>query len=240
MKRICFAIALLPFAACVVNPDDDDADTGADTENVSNTSPSTSSPSTSTTDDTQTGTGTTDPMTTGETDDPTTGGPGGLGFCVTNCETFEDCCEAAGVPMEMCMGDGLGGYACDENRCFGLGCADNMECEDLLGPTYGCSDSGTCIVPCETLDDCEMAAPGVYDTCDPDFGCTVEVEPFDCNEMGCTAPYVCDTDSGFCVECLEDADCEGGDYGPYCDTEINACACMSTEDCTFEIDVCEL
>lgn len=243
MKKICFAIGLLPFAACAASDDDDSSSTqGVDTEGASATNPSTSSPtsnpSTSTTDDTMTGTS--DDPTTGETDDPTTGGPGGLGQCDTVCSTFMDCCEAAGVPADNCMEDGIGGYVCEDTECYVLGCADDMECQDLfMNDAYACNnDTGGCYIPCESLDDCEMVVAGFYDTCDPELGCTTTPDPFDCNETDCPVG-VCDTETGACVECLEDADCEGSDYGPYCDTEINLCACMSDEDCAFELDACE-
>ena len=246
MKKICFAIGLLPFAGCVVDSTDDD-DVGGTEPVDTDSGPSTSNPSTSnpstTTDDTQTGTGsTTDDPTTGETDDPTTGGPGGLGQCDTVCKSFMDCCEAAGVPTENCMEDGIGGYACEDTECFVLGCADAMECQDLfMNEAYDCNtDSCSCFIPCETLDDCEMVAMGVYDTCDADLGCTITPEPFDCNKTPCPEGVVCDTDSGACVECLEDGDCASSDYGPYCDTEINLCACMNDDDCAFELDACEL
>lgn len=243
MKRIVFAIGLLPFGACVVDSsDDDDNSTNADTENVSNTNPSTTNPSSSsTTDDTDTATTEPDTSSGSESGSSESGEPTGLGTCDTVCRTYTDCCEAAGVSEEMCMDGGLGGYACEDTECFVLGCADDMECQDLyMNDAWACNpDTDGCWIPCDTVDDCEMAFPGVYDLCDPDIGCTIETEPFDCNETPCNAPFVCDEDSGACVECLADGDCAESDYGPYCDTELNLCACMTTDDCAFALDECE-
>jgi hypothetical protein len=241
MKKFLFAIGLLPLAACVVDPDDDDAGTGETEDSDSNVSNS-GSMSTSTTTNGMTS-AMTEPETTGETESggsDSTGTPGGLGACETVCETFMDCCEAQGVMPENCMEEGMGAYVCESSECFVLGCADDMECQDfLMNEAAVCNmDSGACILGCETIEDCDMIAMDVYDLCDPDLGCTLTPEPFDCNDMGCTAPFVCDTESGACVECVEDGDCEGGDYGPYCNLDTNTCACMNDDDCAYELDVC--
>jgi hypothetical protein len=242
MKRIVFAMGLLPFAACVVDSSDDDdgsANTeGVDTENPSTTNPSTTNPST-TTDDTDSATS--DDPTSSESGSSESGEPGGLGQCDTVCSTYMDCCEAQGVTPENCMDGGYGGHACEDTECFVLGCADDQECIDFGGTdAWVCNDDGACIVGCETIEDCDMVTPDYYDACDPDLGCIVEPEPFDCNETPCVEGYVCDTDSGACVECLEDGDCAENAYGPYCDTELNLCACMTTDDCAFELDECEI
>jgi hypothetical protein len=239
MKKICLAIGLLPFAACVV-ADDDDGDTAADTENVSSTNPSTSNPSTSSTTTDDTDSATSDPTETSGEESSSSGGGGGLGQCDTVCATFEDCCEAQGVAPENCVGEGYGGYSCEDTECFVLLCAENQECIDfLVNDAAVCNDAGACIIGCETIEDCDAIVPDFYDECDAELGCITTPEPFDCNDTPCAEGYVCDTDSGACVECLEDADCGDSNYGPYCDTESNFCACMADDDCAFTLDECE-
>jgi hypothetical protein len=138
----------------------------------------------------------------------------------------------AACPTEVAVGGG----GCDVDR----ECAEGLACQD-----------GTCIVRCESRDDCDRGV------CELSKGLCVDcVQPEDCGDglvcnafsNRCVQPIVactgdgecaglrCDTVKGSCVECLVEEDCGAA---ALCDFITSTCvteqSCVTDGDCTASV-----
>jgi hypothetical protein len=246
-KKFLAALLCTPlFGACVVNGDDEGADSGSTgpTTTASTTASTTDSTTASTTDSTTASTtdsttvstesGTTEPMDTSAGTE--TGQPGGMG-CFLACEAPEDCCGGDAM-CEMGIGTYPYSYTCEaDGTCGYTGCADAEECtlggilmNQVCVQTEGI---GFCWTACEMDMDCEDAflmgwtctgddgAGGAY--CEPP-GCT---EDADCGKTGtCEADGTCSYPG-----CMSDDDCPADFGGGVCNTDSGGCECATTDDC---------
>gem|GEM_PF-5178634 len=145
------------------------------------------------------------------------------------------------------------GNACTDDTCVGGKCVftpndelcdDQDECtDDWCDPVEGCMHE-----PVECPDDQDKCT---NDLCDPVEGCIYE--PVDCPEG-----QVCDPETGECVECLTDDDCDDGNPctidkcidgacvhtdvecpdGQVCDPETGECVACQTDDECDDGDPC--
>ncbi len=130
--------------------------------------------------------------------------PASDGFCAgqARCED-EQCvwhaaCEDPDRPQCLPPQDDGSGVAVDEGRC--VGCRDDEDCspdDDLL-----CNGLSGCREDVCTL----VSAPCGAQLCSEEVGCH-ECEALDPDER-CPVGFLCDPTLLFCVDCLEDADCD--------------------------------
>ncbi len=145
--------------------------------------------------------------------------------CV-GCVTDADCVgtDRCLVATSTCVGcldaaDCEAGEVCDpaDNTC--QGCVDAADCAE---PTPACV--GRTCVACD--DDADCADTALTPACSAN-DC---VECTAANATACAADEVCDTNTQRCVDCLVDAECEGGFV---CNPATQACVqCLTTADCT--------
>ncbi len=147
------------------------------------------------------------------------------------CQGNWDC---AGRERGLCIDDWPGGFCsleCDPED--SLSCPDGAECMPVEGMAPG--SGHFCITGCGDIEDCRAEESYVCETlgghlaigmCKPACG-----SDHDC-AFAEHMPY-CKEDDGLCVECLEDAHCEGTCRDNVC-VEVgnpDGAACMWDEDC---------
>jgi hypothetical protein len=156
------------------------------------------------------------------------GGGDGANVCVATCTEDADCCEnpdqCGAYPFPSCGDDG----ACD----YFTPCVDDAECE-AIGAGLDTCQEGVCLEACRVDDDCENVDLGF--TCQEGF-CAPEA-PAPCETDDDCGGLTCDTDTGACVECLDDAACAESTNGSICLAD-HFCGCSEDGDCNIEGDVC--
>lgn len=143
------------------------------------------------------------------------------------CSSAADCAEGATCDdCGRCVGGGCSGDAdcaegevCDGGTCVASRCTDDASC----GPGKRCDD-GTCVIT-----DCTLAGCPDPLTCrTSDKTCVECVVNADCNESG--KPF-CQVDTGLCLACRGDGDCDGNPNGERCNDAWQCVQCLSDTDC---------
>lgn len=82
-----------------------------------------------------------------------------LPTCVRSCDSVADCSEATTLANE-------DNWSCD-GTCQYLGCVDDAECQEAIGPLYVCDTSAagvpTCAATCAAVADCVTANSAAFD-----------------------------------------------------------------------------
>jgi Cys-rich repeat protein len=173
------------------------------------------------------------------------------GACIPACATNADCSAFAGVLPA--WQSNLWNLTCDVATGYCVPCAGNQDCAadvNSICSLYvdgGNPNSNPMIVTgggqcgCAQISDCQggytcyqgqCQPPCIYDA-DSGYDSCFQGAQFYSHQN----PDFCNTFTGLCVQCLDDYDCEGFNYGHRC--VAGACVpCVTSDDCTWPNAVC--
>ena len=142
-------------------------------------------------------------------------------------QCVEEDCQAMNDARPFCVPSIEGCSACDPLALE----LDRYTCD---GRTPICNQSGTC-VPCTSNQQCKdrPGSGGAY--CDVATGRCGVCNPVDdrgCNSLSLTRCVAPDGEAPRCVQCVEDADCNG----EFCQVEQGLCGCRDNADCQRLLD----
>jgi hypothetical protein len=169
----------------------------------------------------------------------------------TDCPTNIPLCNDQNQCIASCVlsdgGTSCATGGCDTTTGFCVECVVDSNCTQPDAPYCATDiDAGEYCVQCFNPNQCPTSSPG----CGP-FGCGscwTDVDcpataPFCSGDYQCVIPCdggttcatgACDTDAGYCVQCVDDSDCQEPDAS-YCATDLgygNYCVqCVASSDC---------
>ncbi len=200
---------------------DTDADTDTDTDTDSDTDTDTDTDADSGTGDENTDDGS-DSVSETESGDTDTGEPPlePVAMCVRECGTAADCPEVGADKLHR-----EANFSCENGLCKYTGCVSDANCADEYpAEGYICSDSGECMTPCESAQDC--ALPGDSENED-NWVC----EDGGCRYLGCLNSFECVMDYGTRFVCTDVL---------HIGTRGCTQSCESSADCVWTIDEAQL
>jgi hypothetical protein len=177
------------------------------------------------------------------------------GYCYTDvdCPSHFPLCSLSNTCVTSCVlsdgGTSCSTGGCDTNSGLCVQCVQDSNCLQAAQPYCATDvDGGEYCVECTQPSQCPGTAPGCnsyYHNCGwcfSDSDCPTTA-PFCNGNESCVLPCdgggqcptgACNTDAGFCVECVQDSDCQQAGF-PYCAADVGAgnfCGqCVASSDC---------